>query len=236
MAVIGKWNNHTFEVSSHVVRGFTGLTIRGSSEIEDKTSNSEKYVSRKNANPTEISLTVGLNALTGCDVRNEAMAFVEDARCGAKGYFYIGGKKLVTCQLMLTEASVDETEISAGGKWTKCSVKLTMKQCTKIDGSTGGTGSSGSGGGSSGGGSSAKKKSSTKKSVKKTSVIGAVAGAVAGIAGAVVAVASKAGALKSAVSSVKKVQNNAKKTSAPSKKKVTKTVKPKSKFVRNMLK
>ena len=32
---IARWNGHIFEVSSEVVRGFTGLSITGSTETED---------------------------------------------------------------------------------------------------------------------------------------------------------------------------------------------------------
>lgn len=65
------------------------------------------------------------------------MTFIDEARQGKQDYFYIGGTKLMTCQLMLTEASVSETEIGAGGVWVGCKVKLTMKQSSKFDGESG---------------------------------------------------------------------------------------------------
>lgn len=236
MAEIASWNGHSFTVSPKLIRGFTGLTIKGSSETEDKTSDGQKYVSRKNSNPSEITLTAELNALTGCDVKNEALKFVDEARSGAKNYFYMGGKKLITCQLMLTEASVSETTIAPNGTWISCKVKLTMKQCAKYDG----TGSSSSS-------SSSSKKTSTKKTstttTKKTTaaaVVGAVAGAVAAVAKTAttvvkaVSTASKtASALKAAVAAV----NNAKKTSSTTKKtsvasKVTSAIKNKIKALK----
>lgn len=154
MAEIGRWGGQKFEVKSGYVQGFTGLSIKGSSETEDKESGSEKYVSRKNGKPTEIGLTVHLNALTGCkNVRDTAMWFVNQARAGKKDYFYIKDGKLVPCQVMLTEASVKEIEMTNKGDWIMCDVQLTLKQCTKWDGTTGGGGGSsgGGGGGSSGG-------------------------------------------------------------------------------------
>lgn len=225
MAEIASWNGHSFTVSPKLIRGFTGLTIKGSSETEDKTSDGQKYVSRKNSNPSEITLTAELNALTGCDVKNEALKFVDEARSGAKNYFYMGGKKLITCQLMLTEASVSETTIAPNGTWISCKVKLTMKQCAKYDG-TGSSSSPSSSSSGSSSGSSSSKKSSTKTTstttVKKAAaagVAGAVAGAVAAVASkvktTVTSVASKvSGALKSAVAAV----NAAKKTSSTTKK------------------
>lgn len=246
MAEIASWNRHSFTVSPKLIRGFTGLTIKGSSETEDKTSDGQKYVSRKNSNPSEITLTAELNALTGCDVKNEALKFVDEARSGAKNYFYMGGKKLITCQLMLTEASVSETTIAPNGTWISCKVKLTMKQCAKYDG-TGSSSSSSSSSSGSSSSSSGSKKTSTKKTstttTKKTTtaaVVGAVAGAVAAVAKtattvvkAVSAASKTASALKTAVAAV----NNAKKTSSTTKKtsvvsKVTSAIKNKIKALK----
>lgn len=241
MAEIASWNGHSFTVSPKLIRGFTGLTIKGSSETEDKTSDGQKYVSRKNSNPSEITLTAELNALTGCDVKNEALKFVDEARSGAKNYFYMGGKKLITCQLMLTEASVSETTIAPNGTWISCKVKLTMKQCAKYDGSSGSSSSSSS---SSSGSSSGSKKTSTKKTSTTTTKKTTVAGVVGAVAGAVAAVASKVKtAVSSASSAVKKIQtvvnsvNAAKKTSSTTKKtsvvsKVTSAVKNKIKALK----
>ena len=221
MAEIASWNGHSFTVSPKLIRGFTGLTIKGSSETEDKTSDGQKYVSRKNSNPSEITLTAELNALTGCDVKNEALKFVDEARSGAKNYFYMGGKKLITCQLMLTEASVSETTIAPNGTWISCKVKLTMKQCAKYDG-TFSSSSSGSSGSSSGSKKTSTKKTSTTTTKKTTtstvaSVVSKVVNTVKTVATAVKAAttgAKVASALKTAVAAV----NNAKKTSSTTKK------------------
>ena len=218
----GKWNSHTFVVSPNVIRSFTGLTIKGSSETEDKETGGQKYVSRKSGKPAEISLTVLLSALTGNDVRNEALAFVDEARRGSQGYFYVGGKKLVTCQLMLTDASISETQIASNGVWVGCKVQLTFKQSGKYDGESGG---SSSGGGSSGGSSGGSKKSSVKKKTTTSNgILSAVKGAVTGAISAVKKVAGAVGAItgiSKAVSTIKRITNNAKKQSKTTKKKTT---------------
>lgn len=239
MAEIASWNGHSFTVSPKLIRGFTGLTIKGSSETEDKTSDGQKYVSRKNSNPSEITLTAELNALTGCDVKNEALKFVDEARSGAKNYFYMGGKKLITCQLMLTEASVSETTIATNGTWISCKVKLTMKQCAKYDGTSSSSSSSSSSG------SSGSKKSSTKSTsttTKKTtastvaSVVSKVVNTVKTVATAVKAATTgvkAASALKTAVAAVnaaKKTSSTTKKTSVASK--VTSSLKNKIKALK----
>lgn len=149
---IGRWYGHKFIVSSKLIRGFDGLQIKGSCELQDKKKSKQGYASRKGGNPTEISLTVHLSALTGCSVRSEAMKLVSQARAGKSDYFYVAKKKLVTYKLMLTSASVKEVEISHKGTWVNADVALTMKQ------------------GSKGSSSSSKSKTGSKKaSVKKTS-------------------------------------------------------------------
>ena len=128
MAEIARWGDHVFEVSPSVIRSFEELKIKGSSETEDKLSEKDKYVSRKNGKPSELSLAVILNAFAGCSVQSEALRFLESAKAGKTGYFYMGGKKLLPYQMMLTEAQISETEIRAGGIWTTAKVQLSFKQ------------------------------------------------------------------------------------------------------------
>ncbi|MBQ7214313.1 MAG: hypothetical protein IJS25_07265 [Bacteroidales bacterium] len=158
MPELGRWNGHQFIVSPNVIRGITGLTIKGSCETGDKKSSKKEYVSRKNGKPTEVSITVNLNHMLGCNVRDEAVAFIREATDGKSDYFYVGSKKLVSCKLMLVDAQVKETNIGNGGVWLKADVQLTMKQCSKY-----GESSSGSKSGK-------KKKKSKKRSAKKYGV------------------------------------------------------------------
>ena len=201
MAEIGRWNGHKFEVSSSLIRSFTGLQIKGSSETEDKEDGSQKYVSRKKGKPVEVSFTIHLNARLGCNVRSEALKFVSEARDGKKDYFYVGNKKLVTCQLMLTDATVKEIGLINKGTWTQADVQVTMKQCSKNDGASGG--GSGSGGGGGGGGGNGSKKVSVKKTstttTKSTNIVQKIAEGVKNVATKV------ANGVKKAVTTVKNV-------------------------------
>lgn len=201
MAEIGRWNGHKFEVSSSLIRSFTGLQIKGSSETEDKEDGSQKYVSRKKGKPVEVSFTIHLNARLGCNVRSEALKFVSEARAGKKDYFYVGNKKLVTCQLMLTDATVKEIGLINKGTWTQADVQVTMKQCSKNDGASGG--GSGSGGGGGGGGGNGSKKVSVKKTstttTKSTNIVQKIAEGVKNVATKVV------NGVKKAVTTVKNV-------------------------------
>lgn len=135
MGEIGRWNRHRFVVSSEVIRSFDNLNITASSETEDKESDKQKYVSYKNAKPTQITIDVRLSAQLGCDVRTEAMGMVEDASKGVSDYFYVGKEKLVSCQLMLTDTNVTEVGVTYDGTWSQATVKMTFKQSTKADGS-----------------------------------------------------------------------------------------------------
>lgn len=173
---IARWNNHKFKVEKSAIHGFIGLQIKGATEIEDKVGSEQKFVSRKNSKPTEISLTAILNAALGCDVQKEAMQFVAEAYAGSKDWFYIGKSKLATYKLMLTDATVKEIVISPKGRWISAQVALTLKQCTQKNGSTEGVveksgsddhgDSSGGGGGGGGGGS---KKRSAKGGTNRSS-------------------------------------------------------------------
>lgn len=131
---IGSWSSHRFEVGADIVRSFTDLQITAKCETDDKTTNGETYAARKNAGTTEVSVKIILNGLLGCEPRNEAEEFLEQARNGEKAYFYVGGRKLVPCQLMLTQAQVGTVQIGPGGQWVSAEVTLTMKQCSKWDG------------------------------------------------------------------------------------------------------
>ena len=252
MAEIGRWNGHKFEVSSSLIRSFTGLQIKGSSETEDKESGNQKYVSRKNGKPVEVSFTIHLNARFGCDVRSEAMSLVSEAIAGKKDYFYVGNKKLVTCQLMLTDATVKEIGLINKGTWTQADVQVTMKQCSKNDGNSGG--GSGSGSGSSGSGKTSVKKTST-TTTKSTGIVQKIADGIRNVASSVVNGAKKAvttvknvltgktsvasaatSAIKAGVSAVKKVATVAKAVSTAKKSTTTSKAKAKIKSIVNKVK
>lgn len=223
MSEIGRWNGHRFEVSTNLVRGFTGLTIKGSSETEDKDAGGEMYASRKNGKPKEVKLEILLASYLGCDVRTEAIQFVDEATSGKTDYFYVGNKKLVTCQLMLTEASVKDVKIVGRGTWTSAAVSLTMKQCTKND-----VASPPSGGTSSGGGGSSQRVSVNTTPPAKavvTSAATALAGGINSINRKNVAVVTSVAtaAVKAAASAVKILSSTAKSATATNKNSATST-------------
>lgn len=224
MAEIGRWNGHKFELSPSIIRGFTGLTVKGSCETKDKTKSKQKYATRKNGKPSEVSLTVVLNAGLGCDVRTDALKFISDATAGSKDYFYVGNKKLLACKLMLVDASIKEASVGDGNTWIHAEVSLTMKQCDK-------------GGSSSSSSSSSKKKSVKKTSKKKTTTKKATTSSKTTGVDAITGAAPTAAKIKAqqtakkivsaATSTIKKIVTAAKKLTA-SKKTTSKVTKPSS--------
>lgn len=149
MAEIARWGGHRFEVSPSVIKSITDLQIRGFCETEDS-ENGDKYTRRKSGNPKEVTFTVPLSAYTGVNVRKEALAFVDEATAGEKDYFYVGGKKLLPCKVMLTEAKVSNVQIAGNGAWTYADAALTMKQADTGPASSGGQGGGAEGNGSGG--------------------------------------------------------------------------------------
>ena len=125
MGEIARWGGHVFEVTPQIVRSLNTLTVKAGIETDDMEADKQRYVARQAGKAAEVSFALPLSGLLGVDVRTEAMTFIDEARQGKQDYFYIGGTKLMTCQLMLTEASVSETQIGAGGVWVGCKVKLT---------------------------------------------------------------------------------------------------------------
>ena len=130
----GKWHKHNFEVSPHKILTFGDLKMTGSCETKDKKKSGQGYVTKKKGKPTEISLSIELNAFIGADVRKEVDKFLEEARSGAKDYFYVGKSKLVPYKLMLTNATTKSVEISHDNTWVSAQLTLTMKQCEKKNG------------------------------------------------------------------------------------------------------
>ncbi len=159
MSVIASWGNHWFRVEKTWVRSISNMEIKASCETDEKTSGGDKYVTRKNSKPTEIKITIPLNAHLGINVKKEAKAFLSEAMSGEKGYFYAETKKLFTYQLMLTEATVKNKSFTPKGDWVHADVELVFKQCSKLDGKIpvswnpsggGGNGNTGGGNGNTG--------------------------------------------------------------------------------------
>lgn len=142
MKNMASWNGHKFQCSAKQIYSFTNLTLKVSSETEDKDKKKQKYVQRKNAKPYEITMTIILDRRFGISApKKEALKICEEARAGNEDYFYFAGTKVVDCKFMLVEATVEKVEMLSNGKWIMCEVKCTWKQSTTIAGASSGSGS-----------------------------------------------------------------------------------------------
>lgn len=126
---IGRWNGHIFEVSHKKIKTFSEFNISKEAEIEDKDSGGQKYSLLKSKKPTGVQMTIILNAYLGCDVRDEAMAILDDV--GKKDYMYIGNQKLISSQMMLRKAMIDKVEMAPGGQWIRAEVQIDLSQSGK---------------------------------------------------------------------------------------------------------
>ena len=149
MPETASWGGHKFTVNAKVIRGFTGLSVKGGLETEAVDANGQEYVTRKKGKALDVGMTAELHAATGCNVRDEAFSFIAQARDGKRDFLYIGGTKIAACQMYLTEASAEEIVIAPGGAWISAKVKLTFQQASQNDGSlyTPPAGAAGVGGG-----------------------------------------------------------------------------------------
>ena len=189
----------SFYIKSSEIRGVKDFSISASVETEDKTENSEKFIKKKNSGSYQISLTAVLDAALGVDAQGLAKEMSEAARCGDSGYFYTANAKLFPSKFMCTDAKINNIQMTAEGKWKRCEVAWTLKQCSKYAGEASSSGGSGSGA----------KKSAGASTSKTTlgSLIGAVKGAVTGVQTAVKSVISAA---TSTLSAAKQASNAAK--------------------------
>ena len=135
--ILIQWHDVQFYANASQVRGLTDLTISSSIETEDKENGGTKYVAKKNSKGYEISMKALFDARLGIkDVKKEAMALAKYGATGQTGYMYAKGEKLVTPILMMTSAKVSNIRMTPSGVWISAEVQITLKTCSKLDGTT----------------------------------------------------------------------------------------------------
>lgn len=167
ITLIGSWGSFKFYIKKKSMIGVKDFSVTVSNETETKSTNSkENYISIKNSNPFEVTLTGIFASVLGIkDVRATAWKLMDIIRTGKKFYCYLGAEKVAAPLLVGTNAKTNKVEIGPDKKMNYCEVQITLKQCEKWEGGTAGTiekddDSSGGGGGGSG---KKGKRSSSKK-------------------------------------------------------------------------
>ena len=160
--ILLKWCDIAFYANSSEVRGFRDLSISSSCETEDEEQGGEKYVKLKNKKGFEISLKAYFDKRLGItDVKSAAMKIANYATVGQSGYFYAQNAKLVSTNMMLTGAKVQNVQMTPYGGWISAEVQMTLKSCSKLGDMGGGSSGGSSGGGGGGGGKSASSTTAT---------------------------------------------------------------------------
>lgn len=130
MAIIAQFDTLKFGISGSTAMLFSDMKLSAGSETEDKASGNQQYAARKNGKPAEITKSIILEAALGMDVETMTREILNAAQRGTQGYFYIGGKKVFPCKMMLVNAETEETELSPSGKWVRAKINITMRQST----------------------------------------------------------------------------------------------------------
>lgn len=130
-----------FEIAEEAML-FSDLKFSGECAVEENTSGTAQYVSRKNGKAGQVSFTAYLNAGLGANVRKTALEFEAAARHGQTATLVVGEEALLPYKMILVKAEVSEIVISPTGAWASAKVALTLRQAG-VDGKDGYTGSSG---------------------------------------------------------------------------------------------
>ena len=130
-----KWGGYSFYVKPNSVQSFKGLSIDASCSTSVEENGEEGYLRKTKNGAFGISLTAIIDKRIGAgDVKGYAMQFVAAARTGSEGWVYVNGGKLDVGIMMGTNASIRNIVMAPNGTWISCEVSLSLKQCTRLDG------------------------------------------------------------------------------------------------------
>lgn len=209
------WGDYSFFIKPTAIRSYRDLSIQSSCSTEEEENGDDGYLKKKRSGAFTISLTAILDKRLGeDDVKAYAMRLAESARSGASAWIYNNGSKLAVGIMMGTSANINNIVAAPNGMWISSEVQLTLKQCTKLDGTLtpppppppepepdDGGGSSDSGGGGSSSSSGGSSNSGTPTWAKKAA---AAAAATAKKAASTISVVVKAASsIASRISAVK---------------------------------
>lgn len=129
------WGDYSFFIKPTAIRSYRDLSIQSSCSTEEEENGDDGYLKKKRSGAFTISLTAILDKRLGeDDVKAYAMRLAESARSGASAWIYNSGSKLAVGIMMGTSANINNIVAAPNGMWISCEVQLTIKQCTKLDG------------------------------------------------------------------------------------------------------
>lgn len=128
MTELAQWAGFQFYIAADSALLFDKLKMSAEMETEEQEDQGQKYAASKAGKPVEISLNVILNASLGIDVQSACMVFLDAAKTGQHGYFYMAGQRLLPFEIMMTKASTDEIKMAPGGRWIAANISVTFVQ------------------------------------------------------------------------------------------------------------
>lgn len=125
MAVMAKWRDKTWEVSSKRVAALNGV----SDSVKLNTENTDDKAGSPSTNTKafelrSMTLDFKLASVAGCDVRAEYDSWT--ALVGYSGAFTLGGKRFGAAKYKLTEVSLSDTTLSNSGKILMGKITVTL--------------------------------------------------------------------------------------------------------------
>jgi hypothetical protein len=129
------WGDYSFFIKPTAIRSYRDLSIQSSCSTEEEENGDDGYLKKKRSGAFIISLTAILDKRLGeDDVKAYAMRLAESARSGASAWIYNNGSKMAVGIMMGTSANINNIVAAPNGMWISSEVQLTLKQCTKLDG------------------------------------------------------------------------------------------------------
>lgn len=127
MAVMAKWSNKTWGVSSRRIAALNGV----SASVELDTENNDDKAGSPATNTKALKLQsfnfdFDLAAVAGCDVRSEYESWV--AMVGIYAPFYLAGRRFGPANLQLTAVSLSDTTLDDFGRILKGKISISLTE------------------------------------------------------------------------------------------------------------
>lgn len=127
MAVMAKWRDKTWEVSSKRVAALNGISASVKLDTENSDDKAGSPSTRVKALELQsFTFDYDLAASAGADVRGEYEAWTRDI--AKTGTFFLGGRRFGPKKLQLTGVSLSDTLLSNDGQLLKGKISITLTE------------------------------------------------------------------------------------------------------------
>lgn len=120
MAVMGRWGNKSFEVSTNKINPFTGFSTSAEAKSDDSTSKKENIELEK------VSFSVTCNAEAGADPEEEYYSW--RSMINMVNYLYIHGSRWRSNQLILKSVGLGSVRMDDFGRFRTAEISLSFEE------------------------------------------------------------------------------------------------------------